>query len=156
MFISLFLIQNTSFLPADIHTLSREIIKRDMKCIIIIDDHAELRQTLREMFEEQGYEIIEAGAGREGIKLYRQSPADLVITNVVMPEMDGVEIIRELKRDFPDVRVIAISGDGKALDAHYCLAAMKALGAMYVFAKPFVKEELLRAVHELLGCEASC
>ena len=71
-----------------------------------------------------------------------------------MPEKDGVEIIRELKRDFLDVRVIAISGGSRTLDAQYCLAAMKALGALYVLTKPFGRKELLEAVHELLDSVA--
>jgi CheY-like chemotaxis protein len=109
---------------------------------------------LRQILEREGYEVEEAGDGKEGIELYRRAPADLIITDVVMPEKDGVEIIRELKRDFPDVRVIAISGGSRTLGAQYCLAAMKALGALYVLTKPFGRKELLEAVHELLDSRA--
>lgn len=126
----------------------------NMKRILVIDDHTALRQMLRRILEREGYEVVEAGDGKEGMELYRQVPADLIITDVVMPEKDGVEIIRELKRDFPDVRIIAISGGSRTLDAQYCLAAMKALGALYLLTKPFGRKELLEAVHELLDSVA--
>ncbi len=125
-----------------------------MKRILVIDDHTALRQMLRRILEREGYEVVEAGDGKEGVEFYRQVPADLIITDVVMPEKDGVEIIRELKRDFPDVRVIAISGGSRTLGARYCLAAMKALGALYALTKPFGRKELLEAVHELLDSRA--
>ena len=125
-----------------------------MKRILVIDDHTALRQMLRRILEREGYEVVEAADGKEGVELYRQVPADLIITDVVMPEKDGVEIIRELKRDFLDVRVIAISGGSRTLDAQYCLAAMKALGALHVLTKPFGRKELLEAVHELLDSVA--
>jgi CheY-like chemotaxis protein len=121
-----------------------------MKRILVIDDHTELRQMLRRILEREGYEVVEAADGKEGIELYRQVPTDLIITDVVMPEKDGVETIRELKRDFPDVRVIAVSGGGRTLDAQYCLSAMKALGALCMLTKPFGRRELLEAVHKVL------
>lgn len=127
-----------------------------MKHILVIDDHTALRQMLRRILEREGYEVVEAGDGKEGVELYRQVPADLIITDVVMPEKDGVEIIRELKRDFPDVRVIAISGGSRTLGAQYCLCAMKALGALYVLTKPFGRKELLEAVRGILGGGATC
>jgi CheY-like chemotaxis protein len=152
---SFFLVENGPFLQTDMGESIR-YMKSSMKRILVIDDHVKLRQMLRQILEREGYEVIEAGDGKEGIKLYRQAPTDLVITEVVMPEKDGVEIARELKRDFPNVRIIAISGDSRALGAQYCLAAMKALGALHVFAKPFGKEELLEAVREILGCKVTC
>lgn len=105
---------------------------------------------LRQMLEQEGYEVIDAGDGKEGIKLYRKTPTDLVITDVVMPEKDGVETLRELKRDFPDVKIIATSGNSSTITAQYYLSAMMALGADRVFKKPFGRKELLDAVHELL------
>ena len=122
-----------------------------MKRILIIDDNTRLRQLLRRMLEQGGYKVVDARDGKEGIELYRQAPTDLIITDVVMPEKDGIETILELKRDFPDVKIIATSGDSRALGAQYCLSAMKALGAEYVFTKPFRRKELLDAVHELLN-----
>ena len=152
---SFFLVKNRAFLQADVYELFRRM-NSTMKRILVIDDHTELRQMLRRILEREGYEVVEAGDGKEGVELYRQVPADLIITDVVMPEKDGVEIIRELKRDFPDVRVIAISGGSRTLGAQYCLAAMKALGALYVLAKPFGRKELLEAVHEFLDSRAVC
>ena len=152
---SFFLVKNGPFLQANACELVR-YMNSLMKRILVIDDNAGLRQMLRQMLEREGYEVTEAGDGKEGIELYRQAPADLIVTDVVMPEKDGVEVVRELKCEFPDVRIIAISGDSRALGAQYCLAAMKALGAQCVLTKPFGKKELLDAVHELLGCGAAC
>jgi len=146
-------VRNRLFVRANVCQLIRHTYS-SMQRILVIDDHIELRQMLRQILEREGYEVEEAGDGKVGIVLYRRAPADLIITDVVMPEKDGVEIIRELKRDFPDVRVIAISGGSRTLGAQYCLAAMKALGALYVLTKPFGRKELLEAVHELLDSRA--
>jgi CheY-like chemotaxis protein len=151
---SFFLVKNGSFLQVDAYELIRRV-NSSMKRILVIDDHTGLRQMLRQILEREGYEVVEAGDGKEGIELYRQAPADLIIADVVMPEKDGVEIIRELKRDFPDVRIIAISGGSRTLDPQYCLSAMKALGALYVLTKPFGRKELLEAVHKLLDSVAA-
>lgn len=121
-----------------------------MKRILIIDENTQLRQLLRQILEQEGYEVIDAKDGKEGTKLYRQTPTDLVITGVVMPEKDGIEILRELKRDFPDVKIIATSGGSRTIAAKYCLSAMTALGAERIFTKPFGRKEMLDAVHELI------
>ena len=67
-----------------------------MKRILIIDDDTQLRQMLRQLLERQGYEVADAPDGREAMKLYRRSPADLIITDIIMPEKEGIETIIEL------------------------------------------------------------
>ena len=121
-----------------------------MAQILIIDDDDQLRLMLRKTLERSGYEVVEAPNGKEGIKRFREMPCDLVITDLIMPEKEGIETIVELKKDFPDVKIIAISGGDRSKPESY-LNLAKQLGAKRVFPKPIDREELLNAVRELLG-----
>ena len=129
--------------------LDQEKEQQTMALILIIDDDNQFRAILREMLERAGYEVVEASDGEEGIKLYREKVTDLIITDLIMPEKEGIETIVELRRDFPDVKIIAISGGG-LLDPEQYLSIAKRFGAQYTFAKPVEREELLKAVSELL------
>ena len=122
-----------------------------MKRILVIDDDMQMRQMLRQTLEQAGYEVVEAPDGMEGLKLYCQAPTDLIITDIIMPEKEGVETIIELKRDFPDVKIIAISGGSRALEAQNCLSYVRGLRVAHVFTKPFDRKELLDAIQKLLG-----
>jgi YesN/AraC family two-component response regulator len=121
-----------------------------MKSILIIDDEEQIRTMLRNLLERLGYEVVEAPDGKKGIRLFRKSPTDLIITDIVMPEKEGIELIMELKQEFPDVKIIAISGGGHNDPENY-LSLAKELGAQRIVAKPFEKEDLLKAVRELVG-----
>ena len=121
-----------------------------MKRILVIDDDIQVRQMLRQMLERQGYEVADAPDGKEGMKLFLQTPTDLIITDIIMPEKEGVETIIELRRDFPDVNIIAISGGSRGLDAQDCLSYVKGLGVSHIFTKPFDRKELLESVKDLL------
>ena len=83
-----------------------------MSKILVIDDDKNIRSLLRDFLERDGYEVMEAENGKVGLKLFRENGADLVITDLIMPEKEGIETIRELRRDFSDVKIIAISGGG--------------------------------------------
>ena len=120
-----------------------------MAGILIIDDDVQILDMLRQTLEREGYEVMDASNGRKGIRLYRKEPADLIITDIVMPEKEGLETIMELKKDFPEVKIIAISGGGQIIPDHY-LDSAKLFGAIRTFAKPFEHKELLEAVQELL------
>ena len=121
-----------------------------MARILIIDDDVQILDMLRQTLEREGYEVVDAPNGKEGIRLYREDPADLIITDIIMPEKEGIEIIVELKRDFPNVKIIAISGGGQIGSEEY-LRIAKGLGALRTFTKPVEREELLGAVQELIG-----
>ena len=86
---------------------------------------------------------------KDGIKIHRENPADLIITDLIMPEKEGLETIMELRRDFHDVKIIAMSGGGK-IDSETYLQIAKTMGAISTIAKPFGRKELLRTVQELL------
>lgn len=122
-----------------------------MKRILVIDDDRQFRLMLRQMLERAGYEVIDACNGNEGIRLYRSNPTDLVITDIIMPEKEGIETIIELKQDFPALKVIAISGGSRRLGATNCLSYAAKLGVSRVLAKPFERAALLEAVGDLTG-----
>ena len=121
-----------------------------MARILIIDDDVQTLNMLRQMLEGEGYEVIDAPDGKEGIRRYRENPTDLIITDLLMPEKEGIETIQELKRDFPDIKINAISGGGRVGPGGY-LHMAKMLGAQRTFVKPIEREELLKAVRELLN-----
>jgi len=120
-----------------------------MARILIIDDEPQIRSMLKLMLERDGYEVIEAPDGVEGIKVYRQNPADLIITDLIMPNKDGIGMIIELKKEFPDVMIIAMSGGGLNKPDGYLKGAKK-LGAACTLTKPIDREEMLKAVKDIL------
>lgn len=121
-----------------------------MARILIIDDDDQVRAMLRRTLEAQGYEVAEAANGSLGIASFKHDPADLIITDIYMPEKEGLETIIELKRDYPDVRIIAISGGSRDMDLDFLPVAQK-LGAVRTLAKPIERSKLLETVNELLG-----
>jgi len=133
-----------------------EVSKQVLSCgagitmarILVIDDDANLREIYAEMLTAAGYEVAEAGNGKEGVRLYNNAPFDLVLTDLLMPEKDGLEVIIELRKDFPEVKIITLSG-GDAY-GHSSLGTSKLLGALRTLRKPFMEDELLEAVREVL------
>jgi len=114
-----------------------------MATILVIDDQEPIRSLLRTALEGDDHEVLEASNGRLGLELYRERSADLIITDIVMPEMDGLEMMLELTRNFINVKVIAISG---ALEGEGEPNVAKLLGARQTFQKPLDMETLLSAV----------
>jgi CheY-like chemotaxis protein len=121
-----------------------------MALILIIDDDVQIRAMLRRILGRAGYEVVEAPDGRQGIRLHRQQPADLIITDIIMPEKEGIETIMELRHDFPGLKILAISGGGREPPDEY-LQMAKSFGAQRTLAKPFGPKDLLKAVGELLS-----
>jgi len=121
-----------------------------MARILIIEDNDQFREMLREMLEQSGYEVVEAFNGEEGIRIYREEPVDLIITDMLMPVMPGSRVISTLRDDFPDLKIIAISGGGSLYGSDNYLNFAKELGAQRILEKPFQRKELLRAVEEIL------
>jgi len=117
--------------------------------ILVIDDDIKIREMLKQYLERAEYEVLVAPDGKAALKLHSANPVDLIITDIVMPEKDGLETIMELRRRFPAVKVIAISGGGK-IEANEYLDIAKAMGVTRTFSKPFELRELLAAVRELL------
>jgi DNA-binding NtrC family response regulator len=122
-----------------------------MARILLIDDEEGLRTMLHRALEEQGHAVTVAREGREALRLYRQNPAELVITDIQMPDRDGLEVLMDLRREFPGVKVIAMSGGGKAVSSDMALEMAIPLGASATLAKPFKLEELFEAVERVLA-----
>jgi len=120
-----------------------------MAKILIIDDDPDVLTMLREMLEREGYEVVAANDGEKGVKCYRDNSTDLIITDIIMPEKEGIETILDLRKEFPDIKIIAISGGGR-INATDHLKLAKHIGAQYTFSKPFERKELLRAVRDLI------
>lgn len=111
--------------------------------ILLIDDQDAIRALLRTVLEGIGHEVLEATNGRDGLALYREGQADLVITDIAMPEMNGLDFILELTRGFLNVKVIAMSGEQGSADN---LQVAKLLGARRTLRKPFTIAQLLSTV----------
>ena len=107
-----------------------------MARILIIEDESSIQNLVIKMLEREGYETIAASNGKNGIRLYRENPADLILTDIIMPEKEGIETIMELRRDFQDVKIIAMSGEGK-IDSDTYLQIAKTAGAIETLTKPF-------------------
>src|ERR1700687_5518075 len=118
-----------------------------MATILLVDDDDQLRTMLSDALTRAGYQVQEASDGQQAINLYSSHPTDLVITDLVMPGKEGLEMIVEFKRLYPKGKIIAISGAGSV--GGY-LKMAKAFGAQRVLAKPFSEEEILEAVSEVL------
>jgi len=111
--------------------------------ILIVDDDKPIRNLLRRILEEDGHQIREAENGERALILYREAPADLVITDILMPERDGIDVILALTREFLDARVIAMTGAAGTLNV---LDVAKLFGARSIIKKPFAVEEVRRLV----------
>lgn len=120
-----------------------------MAHILIIDDDDQLRSMIRLMLEGTGHTLQDAPDGKAGLALLQKQPADLIITDILMPEKDGIEIIRALKRDRPEVKIIAISGGGDTGRIDF-LPLAQDFGADLALHKPFSQDRLLQAVAHLL------
>ncbi len=121
-----------------------------MPHILIIDDEDQIRNMLQILFERAGYEVSVAKNGLEALKGHARTPADLIVTDIIMPEQEGLETIRKIREDLSDVKIIAISGGGIGGAESYLSLAAK-LGADITFKKPVEHRDLLEAVRKLIG-----
>ncbi len=123
-----------------------------MKRILVVDDETQIRTMLALMLEQEGYTVHTAENGEEGLSLVGRYTFDLVITDMIMPVKDGLKFIMELVRDYPDLKVLAISGGG-AIKAERYLTMAGYLGDIATLEKPFKREVLLAMVKQLIAAE---
>jgi CheY-like chemotaxis protein len=116
--------------------------------ILVVDDRADERNLVQEMLVSTGHEVVCASNGREALQQQRANSADLIITDLFMPELDGVETILALRHEFPSVKIVAMSGN---VAGDTMLSVARRLGAVEVLEKPFTLEQLLTAVAKALG-----
>jgi len=120
-----------------------------MARILVIEDAPDERQLLTEVLSVAGHEVCPVSHGLEALNLLRQTSVELAITDLLMPEMDGIETILAMRQKFPWVKIIAVSGGG-VFGPEHCLRLARNLGARHVLEKPFTSEEMLRAVKSVL------
>jgi CheY-like chemotaxis protein len=122
--------------------------------ILVVDDHEIMREVICQMLEDAGHNVRFAAEGHEALRKLSYAHFDLVVTDIVMPTMDGIELIGELRRRFPATRIIAMSGGGERFPTNDGLAIARRLGAGASLNKPFIAEELIEAVEELCPADA--
>ena len=120
-----------------------------MAKIVLIDDDPTIQKSVARFLTAEGHEVAVAGNGIAGLKLLAENLPDLVITDIMMPEMDGLEILLNIRKQYTGLPVIAISGGMRALPINF-LKQAKMFGARYVFEKPVPLDVLLNAVNDLL------
>lgn len=126
-----------------------------MKRILVIEDDGDHREFLKTILESEGYEVVEAVDGEDGIRMFRQEPCDLIVTDIFMPRTTGEEAILELKQLNPGVKIIAVSGGGawtgrKHIEPYAPLLVAKNFGADRTLTKPLKTNSFLKTVKEML------
>lgn len=119
--------------------------------ILVIDDDEQVNALLQEMLKSTRYQVLTAASGKEGIKLLQKEPVDLLVTDLLMPDMDGLEVLQEIRHLWPSMKILAMSGGGVGATPEIYLAMARQLGAVKTLAKPFSREQLLNAVREMIG-----
>jgi CheY-like chemotaxis protein len=123
-----------------------------MPGVLIVEDDKELREMLKMSLLRSGFTVLEAGNGKEAITHFKPSLTDLVVTDLIMPEEDGLKVVIKLRELKPSIKIIAISGGGKVGPGSY-LNLAKALGADAIYSKPFSINDLTTKIEQLLGNE---
>ena len=118
--------------------------------VLVIDDNEDVRNLIQLALQAEGFDVSVASNGHDGMSLLRKQVADVVVTDILMPEQDGIETIAELRRDFPDVKIIAISGALSATGFDYLQVPIQ-LGVARILRKPFDVQELVGAIRELVS-----
>jgi DNA-binding NtrC family response regulator len=122
-----------------------------MARVLLIDDEAEVRRGLRVLLEAAQHRVLEARNGEEALRLIRRHDVDVVITDVIMPGLDGLEVMKAIRLYRPELRTIAISGGGLQLSADACCDVASKMGAYRVLRKPISSEALTAAIDSALS-----
>lgn len=121
-----------------------------MKRILVVDDDHQMRTMTVKYLEKAGFEVVQAENGFQGVEAFERNPVDLVVTDLIMPDKDGLEMIIEIKRQSPELKIVAVSGGSRAVDPKdYLLYAAQA-GVNKTLTKPFEPEELIDTINSLL------
>jgi CheY-like chemotaxis protein len=123
-----------------------------MPGILLVEDDRDLREMLKLSLGRRGFTVLEAGNGKEAIIRFKPAITDMVVTDLIMPDEDGLKVIMQFRQKKPEIKIIAISGGGKAGPGSY-LNLAKALGADAIFSKPFSVNDLISKIEDLLNIE---
>jgi DNA-binding response OmpR family regulator len=118
--------------------------------LLLIEDDDDLRTIMKEVLSDAQFDVHAVPHGLEGLKIYEQERIDLVITDIFMPKMDGLEVIQALRKKAPVPKIIAMSGEGSHSTAHEMLRCAGLFGATSILNKPFGMDELITAVKTAL------
>src|SRR5467141_860108 len=124
----------------------------DLMRVLVIEDNEDFRNLALQWFQSYGIEVEGAANGAQGLALQRARPADVIVTDIFMPEMEGIETIHDLRREFPEAKIIAMSGRDPLMNLDVFEVARQ-VGAAKTFNKPFKFEDLIAAVRELSGAK---
>ena len=126
------------------------MIARTMVRVLVIDDNQDMRELMQVILQGAGYAVELAADGEAGLLAQSLRPADVVITDIFMPNQDGIETIARLREEYPGVKVVAMSGGGSLKKSEDYLFTAREIGAHVVLPKPFGQDHLLRIVQEVL------
>lgn len=118
--------------------------------ILVVDDDTAIREVMRITLNLEGYRTLTVDNGADAFRLLAEEPVQLMISDVIMPETDGVELMRDVRKRYPEVKIIGMSGGGSHITAALCLRLAGQLGASAILSKPFTREELLATVAKAL------
>ncbi|HWJ35183.1 MAG TPA: response regulator [Steroidobacteraceae bacterium] len=133
-----------------------------MHSVLVVDDEADVRDGIKRVLDRAGFSVRTTGSAADAMLELRRAPADVVITDIIMPKVNGVDAIGAILREFPAVRIVAISGGGNfdvighqvaSLTTTAYLAAAKKAGAHRILTKPFDSRELIQAVRQVTGAD---
>ena len=124
-----------------------------MAKVLVIDDEKGVREMVRRMLESEHHTILEAADGIDGVKVFQEEQPDVVVTDIIMPNADGLEVIQRILKINPQAKIVAMSGGGRLADETYLKYARK-FGAATVLSKPFPPDELLSLIRDLSNQEA--
>jgi CheY-like chemotaxis protein len=122
-----------------------------MSLIMVVDDHYPMRVALEELLKQMGHEVIGAKDGKEALALQRKQPADVLLTDIFMPEMDGYEVIQKFKQQYPTVNVIAMTGGIPRQPNGPYLEIAEKFGAKWVLRKPFTSHQFAEIIRAATG-----
>jgi DNA-binding response OmpR family regulator len=123
-----------------------------MTTILVVDDDPIVTNMIEKVLVRAGYKVIRADNGKEALRLYDPKTVGLVLTDLVMPDMEGIELMAEFRRLYSGIKTIAMSGGGRNVPEKY-LSLARHLGANCTLSKPFSNAELLAAVQDVLGLQ---
>lgn len=121
--------------------------------ILVADDDDSIRDLIRHCLTRAGHRVVAAASGDQALKLFKTQPFDLLVTDVLMPDGDGLNVIMGVRKVNSAVRILVISGGGKYFQAENCVKIAEGLGADYALFKPFVPQTLLAAVERAMATE---
>ncbi|MBD3344734.1 MAG: response regulator [Chitinivibrionales bacterium] len=123
-------------------------MQQDKKVVLVVDDEETIREYIRLVLENEGYTVIEAQDGLQALNFFKTFHIDMMITDLIMPEKEGIETIVSLRAEYPEVKIIAVSG---AASSDIYLQSAGKLGADAIIQKPFDRKKLLHTVEDLFG-----